>query len=315
MDRLDAMAMFVAVVDAGSLAGAARRLGRSPASVTRAVALLEARSGERLLHRSTRRLRLTEAGERLAATYRSVLAELAEAEEEGAGQGSREGGGEAAGLAGTLGLTAPELFGRQAVMPVVEAFLAGHPEAHARVLLLDRVVDLVEEGIDVAVRLAPLPESGMHAVRLGAVRNLVCAAPAYLARHGAPDAPADLRHHRCLGRSTANPRELWRFDRPGPPRGRALPVAVHPRIALNGTGASIDAALRGSGVCRALSYQVAEHVAAGRLVPLLAAFEPAPVPVSLVFHPIPRRNRLLRAFVDHATPRLRAALAATAALM
>jgi DNA-binding transcriptional LysR family regulator len=306
MDRLEAMSIFVAVVDAGSLAAAARALGRSPATVTRAIMMLEARLGERLLHRNARTLRLTDSGERHLAVYRNVLAELDDAERNGAGAGV---------LAGTIGITAPELFGRLKVMPVLEEFLAGHPAVRARMLLLDRLVNLVEEGVDIAVRLAPLPDSGVVAVRLGEVRKLVCAAPAYLERSGVPDSPAGLPRHICLGEEEANERELWRFVDRASPRNRALSVVIEPRIALNGAGASIDAALRGSGICRALSYQVVDHLAAGRLVALLPGFEPEPIPVHLVFHPIPRRNAVLRAFVDHATPRLRAELAAIAARM
>jgi len=299
MDRLDAMAAFVAVVEEGSLAAAARRLGLSPASVTRAVAMLEARLGERLLHRSTRALRLTERGERQVALYRNVLAELAEAEEAGAGDARIEG---------RIAITAPTLFGRRVVMPAVESFLEAHPAVGARVLLLDRVVNLVEEGVDAAVRLAPLPDSGLVAVRLGEMRRLVCAAPDYLARSGAPATPGDLDRHACLGTEDGLAREIWHFSDGASDRRRPLSRTVGPRIALNSAGAAIDAAVRGGGLCRVMAYQVVEPLAAGHLVPLLRGFEPAPVPVHLVFHPIPRRNRALRAFVDHAVPRLRAAL-------
>lgn len=302
MDRLDAMAVFVTIIDAGSLAAAARKLGRSPASVTRAVSLLEDRLGERLLHRSTRNLRLTESGERQAAVYRSVLAELAEIEG-GPSTGDR--------LEGRITLTAPELFGRLKVMPVVEGFLAEHAEVRARVLLLNRVVNLVEEGVDVAVRLAWLPNSGLVAVRLGEMRQLLCAAPDYVERRGEPETPDDLRTHLCIGGQDGHEREVWHFTDRSKSRHRVVSVAVHPRIAVNGAAAAVDAALRGSGLCRAMAYQVEEHLEAGRLIPLLAAFEPAPVPVHLVFHPVPRRNAALRAFLDHATPRLRAALAAS----
>lgn len=302
MDRLDAMALLVAAIDEGSLAAAARKLGRSPATVTRAVAILEARLGERLLHRTTRRMKPTPFGERQAAVYRGVLAELAEAE-----AGARSGR-----LEGTIALTAPELFGRLELMPVLEAFLAEHDGVRARVLFLNRVVDLVEEGIDLAVRLAPLRDSAIRAVRLGEVRPLLCASPDYLARHGAPETPAGLRDHVCIGAEEASAHMLWRFSAPGEARSRVLSVAIRPRIALSGAGAAIDSALRGSGICRSFSYQVADHLAAGRLVALLPAFEPAPVPVTLLFHPIPHRNATLRAFVDFATPRLRQRLSTIA---
>ncbi len=299
MDRLDAMAVFVAVVEDGSLAAAARKLGYSPASVTRAVGMLEKHSGERLLHRSTRALRLTERGEGWLTVYRSILAELAEAEG-GAAATTR--------IAGRITLTAPELFGRAILMPIVEAFLDKHPDIGVRVLLLNRVVNLAEEGIDAAIRLAPLPASGLVAVKLGEMRRLLCAAPSYLAGSSTPTVPGDLHNHHCIGAEEGTERELWHFNDRAAARQRPFSIALRPRIALNSAGAAIDAALRGHGICRVMAYQVADDIASGRLVPLLTESEPSPVPVHLIFHSIPRRNAALRAFVDHATPRLRAAV-------
>lgn len=296
MDRLDAMALFVAAVDEGSLAAAARKFGRSPASATRAVTLLEDLHGERLLHRTTRQLKLTETGQQRLSTYRNILAEYAVLED-------RPDAG--APLAGVVRLTTSEMFGRLKLMPVVEGFLAAQPGVRTQVLLANRVVDLVEEGVDAAVRLAPLPDSNLVSIRLGEVRRLICAAPDYIARKGVPQTPADLAQHDCIGETDANEHVLWRFAAPGPGRERTSSTQVHPRIALNGVGAAQDAALRGQGICLAFSYQVAEHVAAGRLVMLLADYEPQPTPVHFVFHPIPRRSGLLRAFIDYATPRLR----------
>ncbi|MBX9933033.1 MAG: LysR family transcriptional regulator [Methylobacterium sp.] len=294
------MAVFVAVVEAGSLAAAARKLGHSPATVTRAVAMLEERLGERLLHRSTRALRLTQHGEHQVAVYRSILAELAEADK-----------GDAADprIMGRIILTAPELFGRAILMPVVESFLEEHAGVSTRVLLLNRMVSLVEEGVDVAVRLAPLPASGLIAVKLGEMRRLLCAAPHYLARSGMPSTPGALHQHCCIGTEEGTEREQWHFIERASGRDRPLSMAIRPRIALNSAGAAIDAAVRGNGICRVMAYQVVEHIDTGRLIPLLRNFEPAPLPVHLIFHPIPRRNAALRAFVDHATPRLRAAVA------
>lgn len=301
MDRLDAMAVFVAVVESGSLAAAGRKLGYSPATVTRAVAMLEERLGERLLHRSTRALRLTERGEQQASVYRSILAELAEAD-----------GGDAAGtrITGRITLTAPELFGRAILMPLVETFLDAHPGVSARVILLNRLVSLVEEGVDVDVRLGPLPASGLIAVKVGEMRRLLCAAPSYLARSNMPIRPGALHQHHCIGTEEGTEREQWHFIDRASDRHRPFSTAIRPRIALNSAGAAIDAAVRGHGICRVMAYQVVDHVEAGRLMPLLQTFEPAPLPIHLIFHPIPRRNAALRAFVDHATPRLRAAVAA-----
>lgn len=300
------MSIFVAVVEQGSMAAAARVQGLSPATVTRAMTLLEGRLGERLLHRSARNLRLTESGERYVAVCRSVLAELAEAE---------QNAGPADELEGSISITAPELFGRLKVLPVVEEFLAAHPRVKARVLLLNRIVNLVEEGVDLAVRLAPLPDSSIVAVPLGDVRKLVCAAPSYLDRAPAPKTPHDLQKHHCLGEQEGKARELWQFVDRRTPGKRTLTVAVQPRIALNTAGASIDAAVRGQGICRAISYQVAEHLEDGRLITTLAAFEPEPVPAQLVFHRIPKRNHVLRAFIDFITPRLRTELTSIAARM
>jgi DNA-binding transcriptional LysR family regulator len=300
MDRLDAMAVFVAVVEAGSLAAAARKLGHSPATVTRAVAMLEERLGERLLHRSTRALRLTERGEHQVTVYRNILAELAEA----------DGGNDTdTRVMGRITMTAPELFGRALLMPIVETFLEEHPGVNTRVLLLNRVVSLVEEGVDVAVRLAPLPASGLIAVKLGEMRRLLCAAPNYLARSGMPSTPDALHQHCCIGTEEGTEREQWNFIERASGRDRPLSTAIRPRIALNSAGAAIDVALRGNGICRVMAYQVVEHIEAGRLIPLLRDFEPAPLPIHMIFHPIPRRNAALRAFVDHATPGLRAAVA------
>jgi DNA-binding transcriptional LysR family regulator len=301
MDRLDAMQMFVATVDEGSLAAAARKLALSPAKVTRAIQMLEERSGERLIHRNARRLRLTDAGERRLSVYRTVLAELDDVE-----TGADET------IDGLIGVTAPELFGRLHVMPVIETFLAAHPAVRARVLLLNRMVDLIEEGLDVAVRLAPLPDSGVVATRLGEVRKLVCASPSYVERAGAPATPHDLQRHACIGEREGDAGALWRFADPTARRTKRFSVPIMPRLALNSAGAAIDAAVRGHGVCSVLSYQVAGHIAAGRLMTLLDAFEPEPTPVSLVFHQVPRRKVTLRAFVDHATPRLRENLAVVA---
>ena len=296
MDRLEAMSIFVAVVEAGSLAAAARRLGRSPASVTRAVATLEAGAGERLLERTTRRFAITEAGTRHLATYRAVLDELAGLEARSADIEIR----------GSVVVTAPELFGRLKVMPVVESFLTAHPGTQVRVLLLNRVVDLVGEGVDVAVRLADLSDSSMTAVRIGEVRRLTCAAPAYLARHAPPQSPVDLADHFCIGLNEAGTQELWRYREPAAAR-RVRSVRVTCRLAVNGVGAAIEAAERGMGIVRPLSYQVERQIAEGSLVALLRDHEPEPVPVNLVFRPRRGDGSAVRAFIDHAVPLLRRA--------
>ncbi|WP_161600990.1 LysR family transcriptional regulator [Teichococcus oryzae] len=304
MDRLDAMEMAVAAIDEGSLAAAARRFGRSAAAATRAIALLEEDAGETLLLRSTRGLRLTEAGERHAATWREVLDRLAELRKEQAPNV----------IGGTLVLTAPELFGRLKVAPVLEEFLEVHPAVQVRALLLNRMVDMVGEGVDVAIRLAHLQDSSLAAVKLGEVRQVICASPAYLARHGLPQEPAELSGHRCIGVGAEGNRELWTFrQKAGSARARS--VQVRTQLSISSAGAGLDVALRGKGLVRALSYQVAGPLASGKLRRVLTSFEPRAVPVNMIFRPNPRPWSPVRAFVDHAVPVLRRELTQVAAVV
>ena len=296
MDRLDAMAMVVAAVDEGSLAAAARRFGRSAAAATRAIALLEAAAGETLLLRSTRGLRLTEAGERHLAAWREVLARLDEVRPERSADV----------VAGTLVLTAPELFGRLKVVPLLESFLAEHPRVQVRALLLNRVVDMLGEGVDIAIRLAHLEERSLVAIKVGEVRQVVCASPDYLESRGTPRKPADLSDHLCIGLNADGNKELWTFRNDA---SRARSVQVRTALSITSAGAGIDAALRSRGVVRALSYQVAEQLGAGRLQRVLSDFEPPAIPVSMVFRAISQRQTLMRSFVDHAAPALRRELA------
>lgn len=294
MDRLEAMAIFVAVVEAGSLASAARKLGRSPASVTRAVAQLEATASERLLERTTRRFSVTEAGARHVATYRLMLDELGRLEE--ATQDAE--------VHGNIVITAPELFGQLHVMPVVESFLDIYPDVQVRVLLLNRMVDIVGEGVDVAVRLADLPDSSLKAIKIGEVRPLICAAPSYLAQRAPPAHPSELQDHWCIGLNEAGTQELWRY-RENTASRRTRAVRVTCRLSLNSAAAAIGAAERGMGIVRPLSYQVERQVANGALVVLLREYELESVPVHLVLHPGKSTRGAVRAFIDHAVPLLR----------
>lgn len=299
MDRLDAMTLFVSAVDEGSLAAAARRHGRSPAAVTRAITLLEEQAGETLMLRSTRRLALTAAGDRHIAVWRDVLARLGALVPDAAG----------AALQGEIVITAPELFGRLKVMPLLETFLRDNPHVAARMLMLNRIVNLVGEGVDIAVRIAPLPDSTLSAVKLGQVRTLLCAAPDYLARAGIPAAPNALDRHACIGLNGEADSELWPFGMPGEGGGvRVRSVRVPTRLNVDNMAAAIEAALRGNGLVRAQSYQVAGHIADGRLVRLLADFERPPIPVHLVFPADRARKGAVRAFIDHAAPILKRAL-------
>lgn len=288
MDRLDAMTLFVTAVEEGSLAAAARDHGRSPAAVTRAIALLERHAGESLLLRSTRKLSLTAAGDRHLSVWREVLAKLREIEPEHG----------VSSLSGSIVLTAPELFGRLKVMPLLEAFLADHPRIAARVLLVNRLVNLIGEGVDLAVRLAPLPDSTLTAIKVGEERGLLCASPDYLARAGSPASLGELERHQCIGLNAEGDGELWAFDTETGRGTRTRSVRVHTRLSVNSAAAAIDAALRGHGIIQARSYQVTDHVAAGRLVRLLPNYESPPVPAHILFSPDRARNRAVRALIE-----------------
>ncbi len=307
MDRLDAMGAFVAAVDEGSLAAAARRLGYSPASVTRAITSLEDRLGVPLLHRSTRALRLTLPGEAYLATCRQVLDDLQRVESGAAADQQTP--------RGLVTLTAPLLFGRLRVRPVLDRFLDAYPAVQARLVLLDRVVNLMDEGIDVAVRLAHLPDSSLIATHLGEVRRIVCASPAYLERRGVPHTPSALSGHACIMSNDAAA-EPWSFGDEASSRRRPLRMAaVNPRLIVNSAAAAIDSAVDGHGVTRVLSYQVASDIVAGRLVRLLVAYEPSPIPVHFVLQAGRSMTAKLRAFIDFAAPLLRADLLRISQLM
>jgi DNA-binding transcriptional LysR family regulator len=298
MDRIDAIAVFIAVADHGSFAAAARRLGRSPASVTRAVADLESRLGVRLLTRTTRAVSTTEAGQRFLGGAKRVLADLDEIERAAAGQGTAP--------RGELRLTAPILFGRLHVLPIVTEFLDRFPEVQAALALVDRPVDLVEEGLDVAVRIGALGESSAVATRVGALRRIVVASPDYLARRGTPQRPADLTDHDVVAFSGIAGVEHWVFR----VAAGDVNVAIRPRLVVSTAEAAIDAARAGFGLTRVLSYQAAGDVARGSLLRVLPGYEGDEVPIHLVYpggrHPPPK----LRAFLDFTTPRLRRRCAA-----
>ena len=305
MDRIDAMRAFVAAVDRGSLASAARSLGHSPATVTRGLALLEKRLGVRLLHRSTRALRLTHFGEAYLATCREVLAALDAAERGAAAELERP--------SGLLTITAPLRFGQLHVRPVLDAFLDAKPAVQARLLLLDRVTNLVEEGIDVAVRIAQLPDSRLVAARLGEVRRVLCASSAYLERCGAPQTPAALREHACIMEREGAETEQWRFASAS---GRLrTSIDVRPRLRVNSAEAAVDSAVAGHGIARVMSYQAAAAIAAGNLVVLLPKHEPPPIPVHLVLPSARSRTLKQRAFVAFAVPKLRDRLTKAASEM
>jgi DNA-binding transcriptional LysR family regulator len=304
MDRIDAMKVFVTALDEGSLAGAARRLRRSPTAVSRALAFLEAHVGVELLHRTTRSLKLSEAGERYAAACRRVLIELEEADLLAAGERSAP--------RGILTLSAPPISGEEVLRPIVDEFLDLYPAVSARLLLLDRPVNLIDEGVDIALRVAHLPDSSLIAIRLGGeVRRVVVAAPRYLAAHPVIREPADLAQHQIVAFTNFG-LDSWSFT---PAKGSSIPRTVQfvLRLVVNTVRAAAASAVAGRGLTRLYSYHVAEHVKDGRLKIVLADAEHPPLPVHLLTPPGRTSVPKVRAFVDFATPRLRAAFARMAA--
>lgn len=291
MDRLDELTVLVAVLEAGSLAAASRRLRRSPPSVTRALAALEDRVGARLVERTTRRLTATEAGRTLAGQARAVLAGYADAVRDA----------NEATLRGTVRVTAPVVFGRRHVLPLAIAFMDAHPAVAVDLVLADRNLDLIEEGLDAAVRIGALADSGLVARRVGEVRRVLVASPDYLAARGTPGTLNDLARHDAIFTSGRPVPVEWRFKEGA--RGRVVRLA--PRLLVNEVEAALVGARMGRGIAMALSYQVADDLAAGVLVRLLPWHEPPPLPVQLVVpggrHMAPR----VRAFLDHAAQHLR----------
>ncbi|MCU4178474.1 LysR family transcriptional regulator [Bosea sp. BH3] len=297
MDRFDAMSVLLAVVDAGSISAGARRLHIPLPTVSRKVAELERHLGTRLLVRTSRGLLLTDAGRAYVAAARRILGQVEEAE--------REATGEYLAPRGALHVTAPVAFGQMYLMPVALSFLEGQPEISLRLMLADRQISLVEEHIDVALRIGHLADSALIATRVGAVRRVICASPGYLARRGVPGSPDDLAQHDGISFQGFATAPEWRY------RGDNVAFAVEPRqrLAVNTTEAAIQAAIAGLGIIRVLSYQVDDELRSGRLQVLLAEFAPEPLPVNFVYPgagPLPLK---VRCFLDWAVPRIRSRLA------
>jgi DNA-binding transcriptional LysR family regulator len=290
MDRLQELAVLVAVVDHGSLAAASRRLRQSPPAVTRALAALEDRVGVRLVERTTRRLSVTEAGRAFAERARVLLNEY-----DSAVTGLAE-----APLRGLLRVTAPLQFGRRHVAPLVIGFLESFSEMQVELVLNDRNLSLVEQGLDVAVRIGPLEDSTLLARRVGEVRRILVASPAYLAKRGTPRKPADLATHDTIFGTTRSEPSEWRFGQPK----RTTVVRLSPRLLVNEVETRLIAVRAGHGIARVLSYQVSEELEAGSLVRLLTAFEPIPMPVHLVTPSRGYKAPKVRAFLDYAVASL-----------
>lgn len=298
MDRFHAIQVFVKVAECGGFAAAARALNISPPAATRAVAMLEDRLGTRLFVRTTRSVRLTESGERFVQDSRRILLELEEAEEAAVGSHAAP--------RGELHITAPVLFGRMFVAPILGAFVDLYPQVSARTLFVDRVVNMMDEGLDAAIRIGDLPDSGLIAVRAGTVRRVLFASPDYLEKHGVPQHPGELASnktgHRLIQSLAMGSSTEWPFQKNGAP----FSVRVTPRLHFNTNDAVIELAVRGWGISRLLSYQVAPYLADGRLKTILSEFELPPLPI----HVLHQEGRLVsarvRAFVDFMAARLRA---------
>ncbi|TCM16072.1 LysR family transcriptional regulator [Novosphingobium sp. PhB165] len=285
MDRFETLTAFVAVADKRGFAAAARALDVSPPAVTRAVAALERHLGVSLFHRSTRAVSLTDEGAAFLDRARRILADLREAEQVVMGGRSVP--------RGQLYITAPVMFGRLHVLPAIGALLAKHDGLSARMMLLDRNVRIVEEGIDVAVRIGALADSALRVVAIGSVQQTIVASPAYLASHGVPALPSDLKGHSCIVGSGVRIGSAWPFGGKDEP-----PVEIVPRLTVNTVDAAIEAAEAGLGFANVLSYQSAGAIAAGRLVRVLADHAPAPMPVNLLYDAGRAAMPSVRAFID-----------------
>jgi DNA-binding transcriptional LysR family regulator len=287
------MTVFVAVAEEEGFAAAARRLRISPPAVTRAIAFLEERLGVRLLTRTTRLVRITDAGARYLEDARRILLKVDEADEAAAGINATP--------RGHLAVTAPVLFGKIYVMPVITGYLTTFKETTVSALFVDRVVNLLDEGLDVGIRIGPLPDSWLRAIRVGRVRRVVCASPAYLKQYGFPKTPADLAQHSVIAASGVSADSEWAFT-----KGKArIGVRLNPRILVNTNDGALEAAKSGFGLTRLISYQVANELAAGTLKTVLTSFEEASLPVHVVHREGRHGSAKVRSFVDLAVESLR----------
>jgi DNA-binding transcriptional LysR family regulator len=302
MDRLEAMSILVAAAEAGSLSAASRMLSVPLPTVSRKIAELEAHLNTRVLIRTTRKLTVTDAGVAYIAACKRILEQVNDAEYSASGEYSEP--------KGDLVIAAPIVFGRLHVLPVIAEFLAAYPEINVRLVLSDRNAHLIDDHIDAALRIGPLPDSSLVSTRLGSVRRVVCGSPNYFKTHGVPKIPADLLPLAAVTFDTIGSSESWTFRVPGSKADFDVPV--HSRLSVNTAEAAADAAVAGIGVTRVLSYQVADRVADGVLQIVLSSFEPEPLPVRLVHAGRALQPLKLRAFLDFTGQRLQKRLAGKA---
>ena len=297
MDRLEAMSIIVAVSETGSFSAASRRLKKPVATISRMVAVLEARLQAQLFQRSSRQMTLTDAGRFYIEACKRIIAQVDDAE--------REVSGEYRVPKGDLAITSPWGLGHMHLMPIAIEFMSAYPEIALRLVLTDRIVDTVEENIDISIRIGNLADSNLIATKVGSVRFVLCASPGYLAEHGHPSDPADLASHDCIGIDGMAPQRGWKFVK----EGREIVAPIRSRLTVSDSEAAVDAAVAGAGITQVMSYKMEAARRAGQLVLMLEEYEQEPWPVHVVYaerKPVPLK---LRAFLNWMTPRLKARLA------
>ena len=293
MDKLHLMNVFVAVAEEESFAAGARRLNMSPPAVTRCIASLEARLGVKLLDRTTRYVRVTEAGQRYQEDARRIIAEVEEADDAVVGINAEP--------KGHLTITAPVLFGSMFVTPVIVQYLERYPEMKITALFLDRVVNLIEEGVDVGIRIGELPDSSIKAMKVGAMRRVLCASPAYLKKYGQPQHPKELAHHQTIAASIVSRSLEWKFQEKNSP----LIVRTKPRLVVSTYDAAIESACQNFGITQLMSYQISRQLASGELKIILNKFELPPIPIHIVHREDRHKSARVRTFVDVVSKGLR----------
>lgn len=293
MDKLHLMTVFAGVAEEESFAGGARRLTISPPAVTRCIATLEARLGVKLLDKTTRYVRVTEAGQRYLEDARRIIAEVEEADDAVVGINAEP--------KGHLTITAPVLFGSIYVTPVIVEYLERYPEMKITALFLDRVVNLIEEGVDVGIRIGALPDSSMKAMKVGSVRPVLCAAPSYIKKNGLPKHPKELLQHNTIASSIVSPSVEWKFQENNAP----LSIRTKPRLIVTTFDAAIEAARCGFGIVRQMSYQISRHLDSGDLKVILHKYELPPIPIHVIHREDRHKSARVRTFVDMMSERLR----------